>query len=596
MAFEYGSQEIKIGNPFKFQGLLALLNGIVFLCLGVGLFLYMSSMNNTSAKVPMVDKTVLVLYFLVATILTTKGFFGAIKGLFMITKFFVGRGMPADLAYEITKGDDGYRNNPGCLFYDAEYLEKSLKNRTNPAYTEPRGLLSRLLHTINPGFLYLPIQLRNVTQIAFETVVFHIGILVLFGLSILSGFLGVSNFIETSLWLYIGWLYVIEMFFISLKRIPNKKMFKTGYLLGSTIKELTFLIILAILGPLVGIFLPSGALPVLTVSPIPLLILITLSSVLSFAVLYFLALLRVPETAPRTEVSEFREQWEETVNPQEIFRNVDMTLANYRYLEISNRKYVNFDPELVAHAKGEFSGSLLQETQPIPCEIKQTQKTTQLNLLKRICAITGQVASFGAGLSAFLLVLLTSPAQIISFAAFSNLVGVLVLGIFGQVLQNVAHLYLGEIRFKSKLFYFFADGTFNKSKISTGMSVYDSNRSENELVRTSIRPWIYCADIESTTFAISGHYNLEQIRTILEYQKNDQWMNEIVNSLKTYLSERKKIADAMSQDDLTTTAKMAQINTQINSLRNGTLAGNDNDEILKISGNQPKEDTGPTES
>lgn len=558
MSFEYGSEQIHVRNPFSFQGKLMLASGVIFLLLGIVLFFIISARSNEIVSGGGTDRMVLFFRFFGTVVLTGAGVSMIIKGLFMVNKFYVGRGMPADLAYDITKDPAEYAGNPNSLSFDADELNKALFNRMNPSFIEPSGLLARLIHTYNPRLLYLPLQLRNITQAAFECAAYMTGILLLFALSMLSGFIGVNEFTSTPIWKYIGWVYVIMMLFTCYSKIPRNNLV---LLKRTSEKELVMLIIFSLLIPVIA-GLTNGAREVSS-SPIPLLAAFTVLSIAVFIYIYFLALKRIPESLPKTEVSEFREQWDESVNPQEIFRNVDMTLADHRYMEIPNRKYRDADSGLILYDKGEYSGSMIQETQPIPYEEINNNSLTRS--YKKICAYVAQVLITVSGILLFYIVAFSNPGTTTTLQTFSSLIWVFIFYYFGFILYKTAYNHFGEIRFKSHLIHFFADGTFNKSKISTGMSVYDSLRSENELVRTSIRPWIVCAEIETTTFATSGHYNLEQYRTILELKKDDSWLNNIVATLKTYLRERRVIADTVSKGDLQTTIRTAQINQIISS-------------------------------
>jgi len=566
MSFEYGSQQVEIKNPFSFLGKLMLLSGILFLALGIILFLITTIRSSEIIAGAASSKSILIYHFIGAFILTSAGITMTIKGLFMVNKFYVGRGMPADLACEITKNRADYSRNPNSVSFTANQLHKSLINRMNPSFIEPSGLLQRLLHTYNPNLLYLPLPLRYITEAAFESAVYLLVVLIMFSLSILSGLIGVNEFISTPIWKYIGWMYVIMMAAICLSKIPKSKWKFINT--GSNFNSITYFIAFSILIPVIAAFF-NGAKDV-AASPLPWLILFPLLAIGTFVYLYFLASRRIPKDHPKTEVSEFREQWEESINPQEIFRNVDMTLADYRYLEMSNRKYLDADTGLISHEKGEYSGSMIQETQPIP--LQDINEESLHCPYKKICAYASIAMISLSGLWFFSMIAFTSINSTTASVILSEVIGMIMLYSFGMVLYKTAHTYFGEIQFKSHLIHFFADGTFNKSKISIGMSVYDSMRSENEVVQTSIRPWIVCSEIITTSFAVSGHYNLEQYRLILEMQKDDKWLDSIVSTLKTYMKTRKKLASTISAEDMQNTAQIAQINQII---KNGNTPQND---------------------
>lgn len=581
MSYEYGSQEIKIKNPFAFQGKLVLGNGLIFALLGIILFFIISA--RSEEIISGASRIALFSSFAGAVALTSAGIGMIVKGLFMVNKFYVGRGMPADLAYETTKSRSDYNKNPHSIFYNSNQLHKALLNRSNPSILEPNGLLSRLLHTYNPGLLYLPLQLRNIVQAAFEFAAYMIGFSLLFLLSILSGFIGVNEFVSTPIWKYVGWGYVLLMFAFIYIEFPKKDL---SIIKRKSDKYLLEGIAVAILIPVIAAFF-NGARD-LSVSPIFLLVAIPLLSILNFSIIYFLTLRRIPKEAPKTEVSEFREQWEESVNPPEIFRNVDMTLADYRYLEIANRKYRDLDTGLIAYEKGEYSGSMMQETQPVP--IEEINDASIEDSYKKICASIAQFMILGGGIWLFYLTGFFNPSEINWIKTINGLAIAFIITYVGRQLYSAVHTFFGEVRFKSYLIHFFADGTFNKSKISMGMSVYDSMRSENEVVRTSIRPWIVCSEIETTTFAISGSYNLEQYRLILEMKKDDVWLDNIVTTLRNYLKDRKKIAETVSEGDLENTARMAKINQVVREGHSQSDNKKLDNNIAEIMNDEVKED------
>src|SRR5690606_6743174 len=127
--------------------------------------------------------------------------------------------------------------------------------------------------------------------------------------------------------------------------------------------------------------------------------------------------------------------------------------------------------------------------------------------------------------------------------------------LFSTILANSVHYFYSEILFSSYLVHFFADGTYTESRISTGMSVYDSNRSENTIIRTSATPWLLVSEIVSSTFADSTTNNLEGKRYVMEMYKADVFRDEIVNGIKYYLENRELLANIDSEKDLDNTAK-----------------------------------------
>ncbi len=81
-------------------------------------------------------------------------------------------------------------------------------------------------------------------------------------------------------------------------------------------------------------------------------------------------------------------------------------------------------------------------------------------------------------------------------------------------------MYVSEIEFESDLIVFQATGTFSESRLATGMSIYDSTRSENTIVRSSLTPWLIVSRLHTSTLTVSGSANLEQPRLILGMSEN----------------------------------------------------------------------------
>jgi len=133
---------------------------------------------------------------------------------------------------------------------------------------------------------------------------------------------------------------------------------------------------------------------------------------------------------------------------------------------------------------------------------------------------------------------------------------------FAKLMANVAHLFFAEIQFESLLVYFKCEGTFTESKISTGTGIYDSTRSENTLVRSSITPWVIVSRIISTTFAATGMRNLEYPRYILEMHKSEGDLQAIKNDVISFLKDRESIASITSVRDLDNASHIHQLNKQ----------------------------------
>jgi hypothetical protein len=313
----------------------------------------------------------------------------------------------------------------------------------------------------------------------------------------------------------------------------------------------------------VAIFLPLGLsllhaanpLPGLPVSPYPWFFatLVGAGGVLAYGLV--LALRRAPQEPPTTNVAEFRKHWQESVHPMDIFRAVEMTLAKHRYEDIPNRVYENDVPALNAQGsqnKGDFKGRTIQEIQPQPVADHRGEPFVRAGV------VAAQALLVVSGVCFFLLFLRLPSA---SPAAIAHLgIAALFFWVFGRIVAYSAHLYLSEIEFESDLIAFDVTGTYSESRLATGMSIYDSTRSENLIVRSSLTPWLLVSRLRTTILAESGAQNLEQRRYVIGMAANESLTKELVEEMQGFLKDRQIMAGVQSERDLDAASTIYQMN------------------------------------
>jgi len=548
MAYDYGSQNIEITNPFKFEGIVTAIRGFILAVLGAILIFsvkdQITSSNTISGWIQMIGGIVLL----------TAGVTALSRGLLKLFKFYVGRNMPANLA----EGKQGKHRNHKVL-YSLDELKDMLMSRSNLTFVEPKEWLARLLHTMVPNLLFLPMPMRNIAQKLFEAAAMTIVMLVLYALVLFSGSTGLTTITESPVGDFLGWLFVIGILVGWVFFQPTKKHLNVKILIETNKYYLPFLIAGSIVVPSIIVLVNSKTtlitLLTIPVSPYPWLFALLVMSVIACGYGVFMSMLRIPQQDAATDASEFRDHWQESVNPMDIYRAFDMTMADYRFIEIPNRVYEKHNPQLINNVKGSFSGSTVQEVQPIPVV---EDDTFILGLGKKAGVIVGQALMLMAGI--WLYVLSSKGINVEIADHFNGVMGILLFTLFGLIINWIAHTYYSEITFESHLIHFFADGTFNKSKMSTGMSINDSTRSENDVVQSSITPWFLGAKVVSSTFATSGTNNLEQYRYIIEMHKDDNFLNSVASDVKRFIDDRQIIADVTSQSDLKVTGQIHQIN------------------------------------
>jgi len=541
MAYDYGSSRIEVASPFRLEGALSAVRGVVTTILGIVILLSLRQQVLEPGSAAGVVK------LLGAIAILIGGLSAVGLGLFRVFRFYVGRGMPSDLA------DTGnLQHRPA---YPLETLKKMLMSRINPTYFEPSGWLSRLLHSLVGNMLFLPPPLRNAAQSMFETGVATLTMVLLFGLTLFSATTGLVPIRGTPVPSWIGWIFVATLFGVlwrnrpTLPRVAHHKLLARG----STV---VWAIVLAILGPTILVLIhKSRGLPVVTASPVPWLVLLAIGAVVICLSCMSMVVLRMPADAPKTEVSEYRDQWQESVHPMDIFRCVDLTMADFRFQEIPNRIYERHNPHLVDDAKGDFSGSMIQETQPIP---QPVDVSPALDRLRKANLFAGQGLLLAGTVCFFVLLtrLLDPNAPRLEW-----LMSGLILTLFGIVLADAAHLFFAEVGFDSRLLHFFTDsGTFSRSKLSTGMGIHDSTRSENEVVRSSLTPWMLCARLQTVTFAVSGAHNLEQHRYVVEMRKDDAFLEAVVRALRHFIQSRQIVAGLTADADFAAAGAINRVN------------------------------------
>ena len=476
-----------------------------------------------------------------------------------------------------------------------------LVGRKNSTFVEPQGFLARLLHTIIPKLLFMPYPIRNMSQKLFAAWVQTVTALIAYGFVAfvsLAGFAGEVGELAFPIYSTLLMLYLLLVWRSTGKpiaRSAEKNIASLGS--GDLVKVISFSLLLpVVIGVILSWIMSStdsnradvelwfAQLPSLYTALyfVGLFLLATACT----AIILFMVRKRLAHANPQAEVSELRENWQESVHPNEIFINLDnLVMANRRYKEVPNRVYKELDPQLEEQVdgKGGFKGELLQEIQP---KVREMDLGATFDKARLVTLITGNVLFIVSVIITFALAYsvvelwqfiktagMNSTKDLFSdtlFTDFSNLLmtvfqlflmGYLVKS-FALLMTNVAHLFFAEIQFESLLVYFKCEGTFTESKIATGTGIHDSTRSENTLVRSSITPWIIASRVVSSTFADTGMKNLEHPRTILEMHKSDDELQAIRSDIVSFLKDRESIAAITSERDLGNASQIHQLNKQ----------------------------------
>ena len=585
MAYDFGSQTLGISNPFKKEGMFRVIGGAVVFALAL----------YAVANVPDVfvqNKVKGYTLLGVAFVLIVSGITHCSNGILQLMRFFVGRTVPTSLAYNYSKSEqDAAQAEKKSLLYTKEALHSMLMGRRNTTFAEPRGWLARLIHTVFPKLTFLPFPLRHLAQEIIAMAVTFLVALLSFAIVyflVSSGLAGeVAKIVIMPLLSIILLVYLVLNWSSTAKGIQNEGQ---SQLSKASTLSLGVIIGLSIVVPLgAGVFLDElvgsniDKLQALGssysfFSAWANLALLLVCVIVVIALVMPLLRKRMEQVTPKTEVSEFRANMQESVHPNEIFINIEnIVLANRRYREVPNRVYADFDPKLKeqAEGKGSFEGELLIETQPTLTDSVKLPNSNKLALtaVAQIAVIASAILFYIGGLQlAETLDLLINQgingeAQAQRLFAMSNnflwlLFAWLTVRAAASVMNNASHMFWGEMTFSSLLMFMKTEGTYTESRVSTGMAIHDSTRSENVVVRSSITPWIITSRISTSIFATSGMNNLESPRFIMGMNKNDEELGEIVDEIKAFLRGRETIASITNEADLANASTIHQVNQQ----------------------------------
>lgn len=595
MAFDYGSIDLGLKNPFKLEGKVTALRGIIESVAGVSLLVIAAS----SVKESTTAGWILMLF---GMFILALGIRSLSSGIYATLKYFVGRNHPTSLAYNFSKSESSTaQEEKKEVAYNAQSLEEMLVGRKNSTFKEPNGFLSRLLHSLIPKLLFLPYPIRNVAQRLFGSWVSTLVALVAYGLVAfvsLSGFTGEAGELAFPVYSAILMFYVLFSWRSSSKPISRNAERNIEALGGGTLAKI---ISLSFILPIVIGLSMSWLMQEQHISKQEIdawmaqlpnlhagiyLIAIIILATLSCALVFTMIKARLNAVTPTAEVSELRENWQESVHPDEVFINLDnLVMANRRYKEVPNRVYRELDPKLQEQieGKGGFKGEMIQEVQPKLHSMELGKNFTLARLVALISAnllyIVALVLTVLLAYSLIDIYYYIDSANINNLQqAFNNqnviqfssllmssvhiLIIAVIIKAFARLLANCAHLFFAEMQFESLLVYFKCEGTFTESKISTGTGIHDSTRSENTLVRSSITPWVIVSRVITSTFAATGMKNLEHPRHIMEMHKDEGQLQAIKNDVIAFLKDRESIASITSERDLGNASQIHQLNQQ----------------------------------
>ncbi|MBR9870820.1 MAG: hypothetical protein GYB26_06750 [Gammaproteobacteria bacterium] len=569
MAFEYGTQKLNIRNPFRFEGLVRSIRGLVLTAIGVYLLLQIQPLLS-------IDKTHAWLSLAIGSVFVIGGFKALGIGLFQVMRFFVGRAAPASLAKNVAR--EAVQEKEPSL-YTAQTLHNMLMSKSNPTFTEPQGWFARAVHSLFPGLIVTPWPIRNAAQTLVMKItrsLIALGAFLVSSLVIMMVFAGseggeaggavITLAFQVVLLVYLGLVWVKLGNPLARENMTKLHSYSSGGLALVVVGAIVVPVLMA--QGWLAIWANVGSrdraafvelLPVL--EPIfrtgTLLILTIVCAAVVAAVAVVLIRARIRMVEIKTSSSEKNSSWRFDLHPRQIFTTLrDLVLMQRREQELPNRMYQDTNDTGQANRDNEqFNGDLITEIQPVVEEVSESAAMRYARIAGTVTAqilmLIGAVL-FWQGAENVLfhmnawdqliaqrasIELLLNQLLIPAGGTVAMLLASLLLMGFGRTLDRICHMFWAEIFFRSKVFDFHCEGTVMRATHYRGADRHSAS-SEQDVFTFDATYFALAAEFVSSTFAVSGQYNLEQPRYVLSMSPCDGFMNGVMGDLEDEFRRR----------------------------------------------------------
>lgn len=466
-------------------------------------------------------------------------------------RFFFGRGRPIGLAPQLQPDQLGTSDGA------ENYLKESLRQQALE-YREPADPLSGLLYFLIPDLIYAPRPVRSFAEQQFQASILTAALLA--GL-LVSAILGGGSSGEAGSRVS-SWVAVI-LFVVAIPSLWNPRAGGTtegAGLSALSIPKMAGLIAFCVLGPVV-ISLMGGALPPAPFGITTGILLLLLLMAATLHALFFTAVIRHRMQAPSTTVTMIQDAWNISVNPALISAEFMRAMQEDWWEKIPNRRYCRIDPVVnLQERSGQFQGSMVEETQPVPFVIDGD----------------GGDRPFSSGNPLIITIintyalLLTLFASIASFelvgalADGSRLLGSLaVCALFFAVLAkagfNVARFLTLRFDFRSQLVWMEMSGSYNAAEVGQGNRYTSQLHSSSQIVQVegmTFRLWV--TEIQSVAFGKDGP------RFIVAMLGMPDVAAALASRLKEFISSQATLASVSSKNDQERAQRASVMNAQMN--------------------------------
>ncbi|MEY3995750.1 MAG: hypothetical protein RL344_93 [Pseudomonadota bacterium] len=568
MSYDYSSESnsLDLVNPYVFQNRILFASGTALLLTS----LYIFFKAQQALQLSLIGKSILFCLLGIGLSCVAVSLFAkAMQRL----KFYFGRDKPSSLATDVPLGTTGSSEQ-------AIHLQSLLRQRAL-AYAEPQGALQSVLYHRFPKLLTAPIWVQNFANQYFLNLC---TVLATFLSFLIAWFFAKEGVTET----WVSLIYFLASVFWLIK--PYSTVQRQSLTMSHLIMLMVAAIMLPILLGLLATMLPSLLGLTFHTQIFVLLGCATISSLL----LLCAALGQTTDT-PITQVSNELLRVSMSSPPATLFQEIERIQQMQWTDNIPNRCYSRLEPSTpVTSLGGSFAGDLLQETQPMPIQGRNTSDTHSIfaDSSRKFLGFSDVFAVFLIGVSIlFILIFVNgfntqhssqyiSPDKMLTPSISSNLknkVNIatnisensmpkstaqskllinwsmqnwsLLTGAFMMIsaalfcLKNAAYLW-GRFDFKSNLLWVTVQGNYQTATLGTGNNFSGQMHTENKFVRVedmTVNIWRTC--IESVCF---GANSPRQVTSMFATQKEAK---DLVNDLLTYINGQSILTVPQSDRD-----------------------------------------------
>lgn len=392
MSYDYSSESnsLDLVNPYVFQNRILFASGTALLLTS----LYIFFKAQQALQLSLIGKSIFFCLLGIGLSCVAVSLFAkAMQRL----KFYFGRDKPSSLATDVPLGMTGNSEQ-------AIHLQSLLRQRAL-AYAEPQGALQSVLYHRFPKLLTAPIWVQNFANQYFLNVC---TVLATFLSFLIAWFFAKEGVTET----WVSLIYFLVSVFWLIK--PYSTVQKQSL----TMSHLIMLMVAAIMLPIL-LGLLATRLPSLLGLTFHTQIFVLLGCTLISSLLLLCAALGQTTDTPITQVSNELLRVSMSSPPATLFQEIERIQQMQWTDNIPNRCYSRLEPSTpITSLGGNFTGDLLQETQPMPVQGRNTSDTQSIfaDSSRKFLGFSDVFAVFLIGVSIlFILIFVNGFANSFSF-------------------------------------------------------------------------------------------------------------------------------------------------------------------------------------